>query len=216
MAHGPQKAGPAGEGWMPHGGEREAQFGTGSTKKTLAELTAEATAKRAGRRQEMVTGGEEIVAAAKLKAARLGEQEGVILGQAERGISEAMASQIGSGPTDLRALAGTSTEARAAAAGAIQEAQVQQAIAEGEIGGSKMDVAKAIEEMGSEAEDMLERKKEWTAAYNQIIKAHKGFWDDDEFAMRRDILDMISGYPADDPLVIEMMAKAEPSALDKV
>jgi len=184
--------------------------------KSLSELTAQAAVEKAERRKEMAAGGAEILAAAQQKAGVAAGGKDVILGQAERGISEALSAQVGAGPADLRALAGTSTEARAGAAQAIQAAETEAAIAAGEIGGSRMDVAKALEEMGSEAEDMLERKKEWTAAYHKIIKSHKGFWDDNESGMRSDILTMIAGYPDDDPLVIEFKKKARMSNLDKV
>jgi hypothetical protein len=161
--------------------------------KSLEELGTEAAEGRAGRRAMYAAGGQKLIEESEAAAEAL---EGV----AQVGTAKALAAQ---GPgADLRALSGAATEAERAGAGAVAQAR-QQAAA------GMMDVATGLEEMGTEVEDVSAKRQELTAAMNTIIDKHKGFWNDDEDAMYREIMDMVADPTTPEELKREFERKAE-------
>jgi hypothetical protein len=161
--------------------------------KSLKELGTEAAEGRAGRRAMYAAGGQKLIEESEAAAEALE-------GAAQVGTAKALAAQ---GPSaDLRALSGAATEAERAGAGAVAQAR-QQAAA------GMMDVATGLEEMGTEVEDVSAKRQELTAAMNTIIDKHKGFWNDDEDAMYREIMDMVADPTTPEELKREFERKAE-------
>ena len=141
-----------------------------------------AARERAGRRAMFKAGGAKTIAAGETLA-----EDMAASGQV--GVSKALAVAPG---TDIRSLSGLATEAQVGADVATGQARKEAAV-------GMMDVAKAMEEMGSEAEDFSAKKAEIDAGINAIIEKHKGSLDDDESAMAREIRDMVGLDPTIPP-----------------
>lgn len=168
------------------------KYGVEPGQASLSSLTEQAAAGRRGRRRAFAMGGEEMIAAAE-------GQPAMRMKQAERGGAQAVAM---SGETDIRGISGTQQEMRQVAAEKIGEDKMK-------AGATKMDVAEAIERAGTEAGDVEAQRKEFMQGMHQIIAANKGFWDDDEGMMRKQIYGMVAGLPEDDPLRLEMEREAD-------
>ena len=74
---------------------------------------------------------------------------------------------------------------------------------------AKMEGLKLVEEAGSEIEDLAAARTEATTAMNTIIAKHKGFWNDDENAMYREIMDYLADPTIPPEVVVEFTQKAE-------
>jgi len=73
----------------------------------------------------------------------------------------------------------------------------------------KMKGLKLIEEAGSEIEDLAAARTEATTAMNTIIAKHKGFWNDDENAMYREIMAYLEDPTIPPEIVVEFTQKAK-------
>jgi hypothetical protein len=150
----------------------------------LQDTINKAAEARAGRRGLFEEGAEDLLA--------LGEKApGIIRGEQERSLAQTLAA---AGPqSDLRTLAGASAEQRKAAAGQILQAQ-QDAAA------GKLDIAVAAEDVGDIAQDVEQRRTELTSQMHAVIDKYKGFFDDDEDSMYREIMASVSSLPTTGPL----------------
>jgi len=141
-----------------------------------------AARERAGRRAMFAAGGEDVITSGQQLA-----EDMAASGQV--GVSKALAVAPG---TDIRSLSGLATESQVGADVATGQARKEAAV-------GMMDVAKAMEEMGSEAEDFAAKKAEIDAGINAIIEKYKGSWNDDETAMSFEIRDMVRIDPTIPP-----------------
>tara|TARA_R110000824_G_scaffold317597_3_gene504793 strand:+ start:258 stop:866 length:609 start_codon:yes stop_codon:yes gene_type:complete len=164
--------------------------GTAAEKKAKRQEAGKQAARaRAGRRAMFAEGGEQTILAGRELAEDV-EKSGQV------GVSKALAVAPG---TDIRALAGLSTEAQVGADVAAGTARKEAAV-------SMMDVSEAVEKMGTDVEDYAAKKAELTKGMYAIIEKHKGDIDDDEYAMWKEIKDMIKD-PTIPPDLVEHFTK---------
>jgi hypothetical protein len=175
--------------------------------KSIGQLAKEAAEGRAGRREMYGKGAEELYAAGMTKAKDIEGQVDVLRGAAAEGTAKALAAQ---GPSaDLRSAAGVATEAEKQGQLAVLQGMEKVGTAKQEAAAGLMDVAVGMEEIGTDVEDFSARRQELTAAMNTIIDKHKGFWNDDEEAMYREIIDMVNDPTIPQELKDEFTKKAE-------
>ena len=179
----------------------------------LTKLTEAAKARAAGK-----SGKELITAGAETKEGRRalleeGVLEGVAVGESapeeimkasERGIAKTL--EVAGPNADLRTLAATSEEARRSAATDVLAAK--EAAAAGKVEG-----AIALEEAGDISADIETKSTELANAVTAAINAHKGFFDDDEEGMYRDIMTVVNNLP-DTPEYDELRAEYTQKAED--